>query len=171
DSEKVFNIEVHAEHVYFVSESGILTHNVGEDCEILLPGPKYPKSVTRNRLSNAEFAFAKKISDHRGGDLVGQATKDTPGIDGTLDGTPISLKQTRSSSPAAVLTAASKAETSARNAGHKDVEVFIEAENIPVFLLAEFTRNGPLTDIPLQGTISRISVLTADGWYVIPGRG
>jgi hypothetical protein len=65
---------------------------------------------------------------------------------------------------------ASVAEAKAKAAGESGVELFIEARNIEANVLFHFSRNGGLGKIPFQGTIGRISILTKDGWIVLPGQ-
>lgn len=116
-----------------------------------------------NKLDPHEEAFAREIVGHRGGKLVGQQVRDTPGIDGHLEGAPVSLKETKGGL-GAVLKAASKAESQANKAGEKGVELFIRATNVRKDQLLDFGRKGPLSQIPNQGTIDAINVLTKDGW-------
>jgi hypothetical protein len=69
----------------------------------------------------------------------------------------------------AVLRHASKAEAQAASAGHSGVEIFIRAPNMQPGALLDFARNGPLTAIPNQETVSAINVLTGGGWVRIVG--
>jgi hypothetical protein len=146
----------------------------GVDGLVSLAGDKLlkagtPGRVVRNALMPHEYSFALDIAAFRGGELVGNLTRSAPGIDATLDGVPISLKET-TGGLGAVLKHASKAEASASNAGFSGVELFIKAPNIQsIETLSDFARNGPLTQIPQQGTISSINIQTAAGWYRIPG--
>ena len=48
----VYNIEVYAEHVYRVGESGILVHNIDDDCLEVLKG-------TVDKVENNVEAIAK----------------------------------------------------------------------------------------------------------------
>jgi RHS repeat-associated protein len=148
--------------------SGSQSSDQGPGSPLALP-PGSRSVLVPNRLQSHEVDQARKILQLRGGTLVGQAVRDTPGIDGTLNGTPISLKAYTGRSPSGVLRHASRAEERARAAGYSGVEVFIEAPNVPMQGLLNFATGGPLTQIPRQGTIRSISVLTADGWLVLPG--
>ena len=49
-------------------------------------------------------------------------------------------------------------------------ELFIDAQRVGKDALLDFSSKGPLSSIPLQGTISAINVRTADGWVRINGR-
>jgi hypothetical protein len=127
-------------------------------------------TVVRNKLTAEEFRFAEEIVALRGGTFVGNTAKKAPGIDGMLGAIPSSLKQTQGKSPVAVLHHASQAEAEAKAAGYKAVEVFIEARNIAAEVLLDFGRKGGLVQIPFQGTVRQISVLTRDGWVIFPGK-
>lgn len=128
-----------------------------------------PGHVVANALEPHELAQAQSIVDLRGGTLVGNSRSSAAGIDGTLDGVPVSLKTYGGSSPAGVLSHASRAERSAANAGFTNVEVFIEAPGVSQAILIDFAQKGPLGSIPRQGTVRTIYVRTADGWVVFPG--
>lgn len=125
-------------------------------------------SVTRNALNPAEFRQAQAIVDFRGGRFDGAPRSSFPGVDGWLDGTPVSLKAYAGQSPAGVLRHASSAETSARNAGYAGVTLYVDAPNISASRLIDFTSNGPLSQISRQGTIDQIYVNTRDGWVLLP---
>jgi hypothetical protein len=105
------------------------------------------------------------------GALIGSARRSFPGIDGTLDGALISLKEIQGSNPLAVLKRASSAEAKARSANYSGVELFVRAPQVSMEKLIEFAEGGnaALAKIPTQGTISGITVLTRDGWLRIPG--
>jgi RHS repeat-associated protein len=127
-----------------------------------------PGSVTPNGLEAHEVAQAQSIVDSWGGTFVGNIARDAPGIDGLLDGAPVSFKTYSGVSPAAVLRKASDAEVSALGAHYSGVTVYIDAPKVDTFRLLDFARNGPLQQIPRQGTISSIYVRTSGGWVVIP---
>ncbi len=128
-----------------------------------------PGRVVANALEPHELSFAKEIVGFRGGTLTGAPTRSFPGIDGVLDGVPVSLKQT-TGGLSAVLKHASKAEAQAIKAGHTGVEVFIQAPNVGKSALLDFAGKGALSAIPGQGTVSAINIQTADGWVRILGR-
>jgi hypothetical protein len=65
---------------------------------------------------------------------------------------------------------ASQAEAKAAAAGHKGVEVFIKAPNVGKEQLLDFGRKGGLSQIPNQGTVTAINVLTKDGWVRFIGK-
>src|SRR5262245_51691254 len=59
--------------------------------------------VIRRALDDDEYRFAQEIVAHRGGILEGPPRGNYPGIDGTLDGQPISLKDYSGDTPGGVL--------------------------------------------------------------------
>jgi RHS repeat-associated protein len=126
-----------------------------------------PGSIVRNKLEKHEYSFAQEIVSFRGGVLEGNLKRRQPGIDGTLDSEPISLKTYLGYKLSGVLTDATRAERKAKNAQYRDLELFIEARNVPMDGLIEFASAGPLVEIPKQGIISAINVLTMDGWLRI----
>lgn len=72
-------------------------------------------------------------------------------------------------SPYAVLQKTVYASNSAETAGYLGVELFISAKGVRAQELLKFAHNGPLVDIPNEGIISAINVLTQDGWIRIVG--
>ena len=144
-----------------------IAHAFGARPTRLLLGPGKPGRVIPNKLNPREVAFAKEIVDHRGGLLEGAARRSQPGIDGMLEGAPISLKETNGGM-VSVLKYASVAESQAKKFRYTGVEVFIRAPNVAAVKLADFAKKGGLVKIPRQGTVSAINVLTKDGWLRIP---
>ncbi|RCJ29410.1 hypothetical protein A6770_22010 [Nostoc minutum NIES-26] len=118
-------------------------------------------NVIKNKLDQHEFAFAQEIVNEKGGQFIGQTERNLPGIDGTLNGVPVSLKETQGGL-AAILRHASKAESQAIKAGYKGVDLYINAPNVDKATLLDFIRNGPLKNIPNQGTISLINIKKSD---------
>jgi hypothetical protein len=126
--------------------------------------------IIPNKLEKHELEFANDIVSNRGGELIGNLKKKQEGIEGFLNGQPISLKET-DGGLVAILKHASKAEKQAKNAGYSNVEVFIKATSPQIGKkeLLEFAHKGGLIQIPNQGTVSAINVLTNDGWTrIIP---
>lgn len=126
-------------------------------------------TVVGNALSPAEVAQAGVVVGYRGGDFVGVLKRNEPGIDGTLDGVPVSLKSYSGDKPLGVLTAATKSERQLKNAGYTQVELYVSAPNVSREVLEDFAGKGPLAKIPYQGTISTVYVRTKDGWVVLGG--
>jgi|GEM_PF-1775236 len=129
--------------------------------------------VTRNALNDAEYQQAQDVVAYRGGHFEGPPEPNFRGIDGWLDGVPISLKGYGGNSPAGVLTHASSAEREALAAGYSGVEVFIKAKNVSAHRVIDFATSPPgnLAKIPHQGTISTVYINTADGWLRIDATG
>jgi hypothetical protein len=160
-SHPMYNLTVRTIHTYYViaGTTQVLVHNAG-GC-ITVP----------NRMSPAEVAHAQDLGNHSGaGSFVGQTQKDMPGIDGWMDGVPTSLKDTQSSSPAAVLRNASKAESQLANAGYAGGVVSIRATNVSDAAMRDFISKGPFASITQQGTVGQIFVKTDSGWiYCVNG--
>ncbi len=122
-------------------------------------------TIIRNQLTDAEEAQAKELAEYLGGkEFTGPPTNNFEGIDGWLDGQEVSLKEYSGTSPSAVLKHAVKAESQATNAGYGNVTLYIKAPNMSSARLADFARNGPLSQIPGRASIGRIYIRTADGW-------
>ncbi len=154
-----------------VSAFGANSDDVGRQLDsLLLPAGSGPSKVVRNALEPNELELAERVVALRGGEFVGPTRRRLAGVDGSLNGVPVQLKQTASESPAAVLRWASQAEKKARKAGVEGLEVYVDAPNVNRERLVDFATNGPLTEIPFQGTVKSIYVRAADGWVVFPGR-
>jgi hypothetical protein len=92
-------------------------------------------------LSDHEIKFARQIQAVRGGGFTGVRDRSAPGIDGYLDGVPVSLKET-DGKLSAVLRHASRAERKAANAGYSGVDLFIKAPNVNSVDLADFAKKA-----------------------------
>jgi len=124
-------------------------------------------SVVRNGLMDHEYIQAQEVAQLRGQKFVGNVVTDTPGIDGTMNGVNVSLKQYTGKSVSGVLTHASRAETSAVNAGYKGIDLYVDAKSVPAANLIDYANTGNLGKITTQGTISNIYVNTSNGWVKI----
>jgi hypothetical protein len=101
--------------------------------------------VIRNAMSPKETLQANDLMDYSGGKgFIGQSKDNTPGIDGWMNGDPVSLKEYTGSSPAGILRHVSKAEDQARKAGYSDVTVYVDARNVSVAQINDFAHKGPL---------------------------
>lgn len=126
-------------------------------------------TIIKNQLTDAEEAQARELADYLGGkEFTGPPTNNFEGIDGWLDGQSVSLKEYSGTSPSAVLKHAVKAESQATNAGYNNVTLYIKAPNMSATRLADFAKNGPLSQIPGRGSIGQIYIRTADGWLKFP---
>lgn len=131
--------------------------------------PGSPGSVVRNALQDHEYAQAQEVVGFRGGKFVGPLDPNEPGIDGYIDGQPVSLKTFSGTSPMGVLRHAARAATSASDASYSGVELYISAPNVSASQLIDFGMNGGLARIPTEGAIGSIYVSTANGWVLFPG--
>ena len=144
--------------------------NLGKHLNDIVNGKVYfsPRgSVARNKLHLHEFQQAKEVVEFKGGRFDGQIQGNTPGIDGHLDGKPVSLKEYNGSSSQGVLRHVSKAEDQLRKAAIGDVDVYVNAKNVNLDNIIDFSLNGPLKLIPSQGFVDNIFIQTSDGWIVI----
>ncbi len=124
-------------------------------------------TVERNALADHEYDQALEIVAFKGGHFEGQTISNTPGIDGSLDGVPVSLKEYSGNTGSGVLRHVGKAEQQAMNALLCDVDLYVNAKNVPMDLLIEFAGNGPIVEIPKHGIIKNIYIQTLDGWILI----
>lgn len=74
-------------------------------------------------MSAAEVELAQEVVEFRGGTFVGQTIRNTPGIDGFLEGVPASLKTLTSILPGTLFKAVVGAAQQAESAGYAGVEV------------------------------------------------
>jgi len=79
----------------------------------------------------------------------------------------VSLKEYTGSSPSGVLRHVSKSESQIANAGISNADIYVNAKNVPKEVMLGFIQNGPLKDIPIQGTIKSIYIQTVDGWILV----
>ncbi|MFT3933285.1 MAG: PAAR domain-containing protein [Chitinophagaceae bacterium] len=128
-------------------------------------------TIVPNKLAAHERIQATEIAKKYGGTFEGQKIRDMPGIDGVYQGKPTSLKQYTGESPSGVLKHASKSETQLSNANYSDATIYVDAKNVSGKTLIDFAKNGPLSEIPKQGIVSKIMVNTKDGWVIIDKSG
>ncbi len=155
--------------------SSAATEAVEEGAPLLLES-QGTGTVLRNKLDSTEVGFAQEIVDFRGGDFVGPPTGNFAGIDGWLDAgknLPAQLKVFTGGSPQAVARYASQAEAKALKAGYTNVEVFISAKQLSANDVINYSplrgSGNPLSQIPSQGVVKTINVLTKDGWVRFVG--
>ncbi len=131
-------------------------------------GPEVAGRVQANALDAHEYMQALEIAEFRQGEnFVGNLVWDAPGIDGTLNGVNVSLKEYTGGSVAGVLTHASRAETSALDAGYKGIDLYVNAKGVPTPNLIDYANTGNLGKITTQGTITNIYVQSSGGWVKI----
>jgi len=90
----------------FVSAASVLDEAAGAANALDETAGALP-SVLKNQMSDAEYAFAQRITQTQGGVFEGQRVINQAGIDGWYNGYPASLKQTTGTSPVGVLRYAS----------------------------------------------------------------
>jgi len=130
--------------------------------------------VRQGGLNAQEFAFAKEVSQFTHSTLVG-TPKGQPGIDGILSAPAgalsgygdvrgvASLTETSRDNARVLLDLAGDKETSAKNAGNKNVDLFIRANKIDSKTALEFVQRGPgFTNVTSRGTIRSINIFTSD---------
>ena len=79
---QVHNLTVDGLHTYYVAPA---------DVSVLVHNTSACKVTKTEHMNDVEIAQSHEIGDHLGGkEFVGQPQKDTPGIDGFLDGVPTS---------------------------------------------------------------------------------
>ncbi len=129
-----------------------------------------PGSVERGALDDKEFQQAQEIVQYRGGKFVGNDVPNAPGIDGQLDGVPVSLKETSSSDVDGLIREARRARKSASDAGYSGVETYIKAPNISIEDISNAPNIDQLLSIP-KGTISSVTIMGNDGVLrIVPGK-
>lgn len=123
-------------------------------------------TVTRNALSDAEYAQAQDIVGFKGGDFVGAPTSNYPGIDGWLDGTPVQLKVVNGQSIFAIQRNIIGGAADMAKQGYIG-DLYIDASNTGVSLdqLTEFVKPGtPISNVLTEGTVNNVYVKTPNGW-------
>ena len=131
-------------------------------------GSEVASRVQANAIDAHEYMQALEIVEFRSGEnFVGNLVWDAPGIDGTLNGVNVSLKEYTGGSVAGVLTHASRAETSAKEVGYKGIDLYVNAKGVPTPNLIDYANTGNLGKITTQGTIKNIYVQSSGGWVKI----
>jgi hypothetical protein len=151
----VHNLGVTGTNSYYVlaDRTPVLVHN--QNSCIVIP----------RKMSAIEAAQAQELGDYAGGKaFIGQPTRNLEGIDGWMDGVPVSLKDTVSRSPAAVLRHLSKSEDQLKKANYRDAVVYIRADNIPVDKMRDFIANGPIASITTQGHVEDLYIRAGKQW-------
>jgi hypothetical protein len=145
----------------------------------LLALSRQPGLVTRNALSDAEFAQAQDLALFRGGKFVGAPTDSFPGIDGWLDSVPTQLKIVTGKGEQAVLRNIVKGARNMSAQGYVgDIAVDATQSGVSVDGFAKFvTPHTPVGRILNEGSVNNVYVKFGDGWLnitqgtlVVPGR-
>jgi hypothetical protein len=157
---EVHNLSIDGIHTYYVlaGQTSALVHNQNT-C-----------TVIRNKMNDVEAAQAQEIGDKLGGTKFdGQLKDNTEGLDGWLDGRPVSLKDVNSPNLAAIKSAAVLGNDQAKNAHLTDVLLYIRADTLDVDDSLRFALGGPTVRIPTEGYIKDIYIRAKGGWIHCTG--
>jgi len=128
-----------------------------------LPGPK---KILQNGLDAKELQQAEEaVSFRKGGTFVGAPDENYRGIDGWLNGTPVSLKYTDGLTPQKVFKRLRIAKEKALKHGEYGVEVYIKAPNASAKDLIYYASRHQKPHY--KDAISFVSVNTKDGWVTL----
>lgn len=132
----------------------------------VLPLPQNPGTVTRNALSDAEFAQAKDIVNFKGGLFEGAPKSNFPGIDGWLNGTPVQLKAVEGKSIFSVQRNILDGAKDMQKQGYVG-DLYIDASKTGVGInkMTDFFKTGsPVSKMLNEGTVNNVYIKTQDGW-------
>ena len=161
-----------------VTETGSVFKPVTTNTTPLLPSAT-PGEVIPNAMSPTEISQANDIVANKGGTFVGQTVSNTPGIDGTLDGVPVSLKTVTGNGMTAVQRNIVNGATQMTNAAQVgDMYIDATATGITTQNVTNWVQPGtPISNILNEGTVQNIVIKTTDGWITltratltVPGR-
>jgi YD repeat-containing protein len=180
DKHTVYNFEVDTDHTYFVGGRGVWVHNasragdifdrssnVAEETLSLPPGS--PGKVIRNSLDNLEYQQALDLVEFRGGVFEGAPKARFPGIDGWLDGTPVSLKRMQSESIFSLQRNIVKgADSLAKQNYIGDIALDATFSKLTFRQISEFVKPGsPIGNILGEGVVNNVYIKTRGGWMNI----
>lgn len=135
---------------------------------LILPAPQ-PGSVVKNAMSELETAQAQDIVNFKGGKFIGQPESNTPGIDGWLDGVPVSLKEVTGKGMTAVqrnIVNGTKQMVNSNQIG----DMYVDAVKSGVSLqdVAGWIKPGtPISNILNEGSVNNIIIKTTNGWITL----
>ncbi len=136
---------------------------------LALPAPKIGE-VVPNAMSAAETAQAIDIVAFKGGKFVGQPTSNTPGIDGWLNGVPVSLKEvTGGNGMLTVQKNITQGTTQMIKAGQVG-DMYIDAikTGVSVQDVTNWVKPGtPISNILNEGVVNNINIKTINGWVTL----
>jgi len=136
--------------------------------QLALPTSK-PGLLVPNAMSAAEAAQAADIIAFKGGKFVGQLTSNTPGIDGWLNGVPVSLKEVTGNGMTAVqrnIVDGTKQMVNAKQVG--DMYIDAARTGITVQDVTDWVKPGtPISNILSEGAVNNINIKTANGWVTL----
>lgn len=118
-------------------------------------------------MSAAEVAQAADIVAFKGGTFVGQPTSNTPGIDGWLDGVPVSLKELTGNGMTAVqrnIVDGTRQMKAASQVG--DMYIDATKTGISVQEVTNWVKPGtPISNILNEGAVNNINI--KNGWVTL----
>lgn len=135
---------------------------------IALPAPKVGE-VVPNAMSAAETAQAADIVAFKGGKFVGQPASNTPGIDGWLNGVPVSLKEVTGNGMTAVQRNVIGGTNQMSKAGQVG-DMYVDATKAGVSTqdVTNWVKPGsPIANVLNEGTVNNINIKTTNGWVTL----
>ncbi|MFE8645074.1 hemagglutinin repeat-containing protein [Sphingomonas sp. NCPPB 2930] len=135
---------------------------------LTLPAPKVGE-VVPNAMSAAETTQAADIVAFKGGTFVGQPTSNTPGIDGWLNGVPVSLKEVTGNGMTAVQRNVIGGTNQMSKAGQVG-DMYIDATKAGVSTqdVTNWVKPGsPIANVLNEGTVKNINIKTTNGWVTL----
>ncbi|MBB5020606.1 hypothetical protein HNQ59_003931 [Chitinivorax tropicus] len=144
----------------------------------LLTLSRQPGTVTRNALSDTEFAQAQELATFRGGKFVGAPTENFAGIDGWLNGVPTQLKIVTGNGEQAILRNIVKGARNISSQGYVgDIAVDATRTGVNIDSFVKFVApNTPVGRILNEGSVNNVYIKFGDGWLnitkgtlVVPG--
>jgi hypothetical protein len=117
--------------------------------------------------------LAQEISELRGVTYQGTPYRNYPGIDGWINGAPVSLKQITSGQLSSIRGAVETAIKKARKVHFTGVELFVKASDFSVADVVNYIQTSPgynvTRGIGAGKTLSEITVFCSDGVLTIIG--
>ena len=135
---------------------------------LALPAPKIGE-VVPNAMSAAETAQAADIVAFKGGKFVGQPASNTPGIDGWLNGVPVSLKEVTGNGMTAVQRNVIGGTNQMSKAGQVG-DMYVDATKAGVSTqdVTNWVKPGsPIANVLNEGTVNNINIKTKNGWVTL----
>lgn len=135
---------------------------------LALPAPKIGE-VVPNAMSAAETAQAADIVAFKGGKFVGQPASNTPGIDGWLNGVPVSLKEVTGNGMTVVQRNVIGGTNQMSKAGQVG-DMYVDATKAGVSTqdVTNWVKPGsPIANVLNEGAVNNINIKTKNGWVTL----
>lgn len=120
-------------------------------------------------MSAAETAQAADIVAFKGGKFVGQPASNTPGIDGWLNGVPVSLKEVTGNGMTAVQRNVISGANQMSKAGQVG-DMYVDATKAGVATqdVTSWVKPGsPIANVLNEGVVNNINIKTTNGWVIL----